>query len=132
MSSSWIANEWMNECLTTPQHENLESHAPKCRSHLSVYVQNVSDGPDIVTFEQQPPGAVEEGTSLNIKCVAQCHPSCRYSWTRGTRTVSSTSLLRLTNIHRNQTGAVYTCTVRNSAISKSKSKQFTLNVVCKY
>ncbi|XP_041372788.1 deleted in malignant brain tumors 1 protein-like [Gigantopelta aegis] len=86
------------------------------------------DGPASVTLSPQPPSTIKEGASISVNCGGECYPSCSFSWKRGNQLLSSSSSLTLRNIHRNQTGNAYTCTVTNSAISKSRSKQFTLRV----
>ncbi|XP_041379138.1 carcinoembryonic antigen-related cell adhesion molecule 5-like [Gigantopelta aegis] len=88
----------------------------------------LSRGPDSVTLSPPSPGSVAEGNSLTVMCAARCNPPCSYSWILGNQPISPTSQLTLTNINRSQTGNVYTCTATNSAIPKSKTKQFTLTV----
>ncbi|XP_041378930.1 carcinoembryonic antigen-related cell adhesion molecule 5-like [Gigantopelta aegis] len=88
----------------------------------------ISSGPDSITFSPTSPGPVAEGESLTVLCAASCNPPCSYSWTLRNQPISPTSLLKLTNINRSQTGNVYTCTVTNSFLSTFKTKQFTLTV----
>ncbi|XP_041372804.1 twitchin-like [Gigantopelta aegis] len=65
-------------------------------------------GPDSVTLNPSPPGSVAEGDSLTVTCsAAGCKPPCSYSWTLRNQMISSTSLLKLTNINRSQTGNVW-------------------------
>ncbi|XP_041373940.1 hemicentin-2-like isoform X2 [Gigantopelta aegis] len=85
-------------------------------------------GPDSVTLSIPSPGLAAEGANLTVTCAASCKPPCSYSWTLGNQQISATSLLKLTNINRSQTGNVYTCTANNSLIPKSKTKQFTPTV----
>ncbi|XP_041379122.1 carcinoembryonic antigen-related cell adhesion molecule 1-like [Gigantopelta aegis] len=86
-------------------------------------------GPDSVTLSPSSPGSVSEGDSLTVTCAATgCNPPCSNSWTLGNQRILATSLLKLTNINRSQTGNVYTCNATNSLIPKSKTKQFTLTV----
>ncbi|XP_041347151.1 carcinoembryonic antigen-related cell adhesion molecule 1-like [Gigantopelta aegis] len=88
----------------------------------------ISSGPDSVKFTPPSPGSIAEGANLTVMCAASCKPPCSYSWTPRNQQISQTSQLKLTNINRNQTGNMYTCTATNSFIPKSKSKRFTLTV----
>ncbi|XP_041370993.1 carcinoembryonic antigen-related cell adhesion molecule 5-like, partial [Gigantopelta aegis] len=90
-------------------------------------IMTVQHGPDSVRFISQPPDNIREGRSLTVKCAADCNPPCHYSWTLNNEQISSGSVLNLTDINRTQAG-VYNCTVTNSFIPQSKSKQFTLRV----
>ncbi|XP_041346861.1 carcinoembryonic antigen-related cell adhesion molecule 5-like, partial [Gigantopelta aegis] len=84
-------------------------------------------GPHSVTFSPSSPGTVIEGGNLTVRCSADCNPPCGYSWTLGTQQLSSSSLLTLADINRNQKGE-YTCTVNNTFIPKSRSGRFSLTV----
>ncbi|XP_060552462.1 hemicentin-1-like isoform X1 [Ruditapes philippinarum] len=58
-----------------------------------------------------------EGQSLNdITCTAECYPDCIYTWSKTrqeqTTTVSSTSVLSIGKLHRENFG-LYTCIARN-------------------
>ncbi|XP_041373280.1 uncharacterized protein LOC121386447 [Gigantopelta aegis] len=93
----------------------------------STCIKTVMHGPSNVTFIPPTP-SVKEGEDLTVNCSADCHPPCSFSWTQGNNTVSSDSLLTLRHISMNQSGRVYTCTVNNTAIPKSTSKDFALVV----
>ncbi|XP_041373960.1 neural cell adhesion molecule 1-B-like [Gigantopelta aegis] len=98
------------------------------RTRSNTFSLQLSNGPDSVTLSQPPPGSVAEGDSLTVACAASCNPPCSYSWTLDNQLISPNSRLTLTNINRSQTGNVYTCTVTNSLIPKSKTKQLILTV----
>ncbi|XP_041372805.1 synaptogenesis protein syg-2-like [Gigantopelta aegis] len=97
-------------------------------SKAKQFTLTVYCGPDSVTLSTPSPVSVAEGDSLTAMCAASCNPPCSYSWTLRNQQISQTSRLKLTNINRSQTGSVYMCTATNSAIPKSKTKQFTLTV----
>ncbi|XP_041372974.1 uncharacterized protein LOC121386210 [Gigantopelta aegis] len=90
----------------------------------------ISVGPDSVAFSPPTPGlvVVVEGNSLNITCVAECHPPCSYSLTPGTPHFTSRPVLILSNINMSQTGSTYTCTAKNIGSDASRSNQFLLIV----
>ncbi|XP_041372978.1 uncharacterized protein LOC121386214 isoform X2 [Gigantopelta aegis] len=85
------------------------------------------DGPSSVTFSPRSPTTVGKGESLTVTCIADCTPSCSFSWTRQNQNLSSSSKLELTNISKSHEG-VYSCTVRNTSSSDVKSSNFTLIV----
>ncbi|XP_060599665.1 carcinoembryonic antigen-related cell adhesion molecule 5-like, partial [Ruditapes philippinarum] len=66
-----------------------------------------------------------EGQSLNdITCSAECYPDCTYTWRKTrqeqTTTVSSTSVLSIGQLHREE-AALYTCSAKNPERSSSPS-----------
>ncbi|XP_041373924.1 carcinoembryonic antigen-related cell adhesion molecule 6-like [Gigantopelta aegis] len=79
-----------------------------------------------VTFSST--ASVEEGHYLTVDCTADCNLTCDYSWTLGGNQITTSPLLNLTDISRNQDGNVYNCTVTNSALPKTISEQFILTV----
>ncbi|XP_041372972.1 Down syndrome cell adhesion molecule-like protein 1 isoform X2 [Gigantopelta aegis] len=85
-------------------------------------------GPDSVTFSPPTPGLVVEGESLNITCLAECHPPCSYSWAPGSPHFTSRPVLTLSNINMSQTGSTYTCTAKNIGSDTSRSNKFLLIV----
>ncbi|XP_041372973.1 uncharacterized protein LOC121386209 [Gigantopelta aegis] len=117
--------------------EGYEQHLDQCyfRSWYNYNCHHGNDvgvscqfGPDSVTFSPPTPGLVVEGESLNIACVAECHPPCSYSWAPGSPHFTSRPVLTLSNINMSQTGSTYTCTAKNIGSDTSRSNQFLLIV----
>ncbi|XP_041372964.1 carcinoembryonic antigen-related cell adhesion molecule 6-like [Gigantopelta aegis] len=72
--------------------------------------------------------SVEEGHDLTVDCTASCNPPCDYSWTLGDNQITTSPLLNVTDISRNQDGNVYNCTATNIVLLTSINKHFTLTV----
>ncbi|XP_041372563.1 deleted in malignant brain tumors 1 protein-like [Gigantopelta aegis] len=117
--------------------EGYEQHLDQCYSSYwdNYYCHHGNDVgvscqfvPDSVTFSPPTPGLVVEGESLNITCVAECHPPCSYSWAPGSPRFTSRPVLTLSNINMSQTGSTYTCTVKLISSDASRSNQFLLIV----
>ncbi|XP_041372851.1 carcinoembryonic antigen-related cell adhesion molecule 6-like [Gigantopelta aegis] len=85
-------------------------------------------GPDLSSVNFSSDTSVEEGQYLTVDCTADCNPPCDYSWTLGDNQLTTSPLLNLTDISRNQDGNVYNCTVTNAGLPKSISKNFTLSI----
>ncbi|XP_041373948.1 pregnancy-specific beta-1-glycoprotein 11-like [Gigantopelta aegis] len=86
------------------------------------------DGPVAGSINFNSTATIPEGDDLTVDCAVDCNPPCDYAWTLGDNQITTSPLLNLTDISRNQDGNVYNCTVTNSAISKSTHKKFTLKV----
>ncbi|XP_041372561.1 deleted in malignant brain tumors 1 protein-like [Gigantopelta aegis] len=123
--------------ITSFNCDGYEQHLDQCyfSSWYSYICHHGNDvgiscqfGPDSVTFSPPTPGLVVEGDSLNITCVAECHPPCSYSWAPGSPHFTSRPVLTLSNINMSQTGSTYTCTAKNIGSDASRSNQFLLIV----
>ncbi|XP_041373630.1 pregnancy-specific beta-1-glycoprotein 8-like [Gigantopelta aegis] len=91
-------------------------------------MMSVLHGPDPSSITFSSTISVDGGNSLDVDCAVDCKPPCDYVWTLGDNQITTRPLLTLRDMARNMDGNVYTCTVTNSAIPKSISKDFTLSL----
>ncbi|XP_041373467.1 uncharacterized protein LOC121386582 isoform X2 [Gigantopelta aegis] len=96
----------------------------------SICNKTVAYGPVPGSINFNSTASVEEGQDLTVDCTTDCNPPCDYSWTMGDNQITTSPLLNLTDISRNQDGNVYNCTATNIVILTSISKNFTLTVTC--
>ncbi|XP_041375053.1 carcinoembryonic antigen-related cell adhesion molecule 20-like [Gigantopelta aegis] len=85
-------------------------------------------GPDPGSIKFNSTIFVEEGHDMTVDCTADCNPPCDYVWALGDNHITTSPLLNLTDLSRNQDGNVYNCTVTNSAVARSISKNYTLEI----
>ncbi|XP_041372860.1 carcinoembryonic antigen-related cell adhesion molecule 20-like [Gigantopelta aegis] len=81
------------------------------------------DGPDPSSIKLNSSISVGEGNSLTVDCTVDCNPPCDYSWTLGDNQITTSPLLNLTDINRNQDGNVYNCTATNTALLETINGQ---------
>ncbi|XP_055958991.1 hemicentin-1 isoform X6 [Patella vulgata] len=101
------------------KHRNLTTTPLTKTLQITVYY-----GPENIRFTPTSSSiTVIENESRNVICSADCNPQCNINWYTGSTIISSTELLSLNNIQRQQAGN-YTCQVTNTRIPGSlQSKQ---------
>ena len=87
---------------------------------------------DAIAFNTSSTSIVlNETSSFFVECTANSNPAAAYSWTKKAGSlVSSTSVLSISSVNRNQNGT-YTCIATNNA-GLTVSKSLTLDVHCEY
>ncbi|XP_055958765.1 cell surface glycoprotein MUC18-like [Patella vulgata] len=90
----------------------------------------MNDGPENIRFTPTKSSiTVIENESRTVTCSADCNPLCNIIWYKGSAIISSTELLSLNNIKRQQAGN-YTCQAQHNNITNSKQTkvlQITVN-----
>ncbi|RUS73642.1 hypothetical protein EGW08_018597 [Elysia chlorotica] len=77
--------------------------------------------PPGTTLTLSPAGLVQrqEGAELTLTCTAQCSPHCGYRWYKAGRTISSTPIVHIPAVSRDDAG-LYACQADNLAGSSIK------------
>lgn len=94
------------------------------RAILGLMLTFLSDGPSNVTISG--PGALEVGIKASFKCIAQCSPSCSYTWSVYGRTMHG----RVVDITVNRYVATesFSCEAHNTITGKTATANETLSV----
>ena len=72
---------------------------------------------------------IYESETIYLRCNSDSYPTAQYIWTKDNRVISTSSLLQINNILRNDTG-LYQCVASNRAGKLTQMKK--IDVLCKY
>ena len=91
---------------------------------LGLMLTFLSDGPSNVTISG--PGSLEVGVKASFKCIAQCSPSCSYTWSVYGRTMHG-SVVDIT-VNRYVATESFSCEAHNTITGKTATANETLSV----
>nr|XP_046153146.1 hemicentin-1-like [Oncorhynchus gorbuscha] len=122
----------MNASLSLTPETTMDGGPLSCVAYNSVTNGNSTantsvvllDGPSNVTISG--PGALEVGVKASFKCIAQCSPSCSYTWSVYGRTMHG-SVVDIT-VNRYVATESFSCEAHNTITGKTGTANETLSV----